>query len=113
MTSPRADIEAIEVPVETLAGTAASIAKQALGLGYRVRAARALGTRLPRVTGQALVRQQLTIVTAVRGPVGFKARHTEADGWDVRLRRPGWPDIDSSIAGIRLLMKAQATGTAA
>jgi uncharacterized membrane protein len=103
------DILATPVPLNGLVGTARSIALAAEGLGYDVKAARGLGRRIPRVAGQQASRQALTIVTGVRGGFGFKARHTDADGWDVRLRRPGWPDLDSSIAGLRLLLKAQAT----
>lgn len=105
----RPDVLATEVAIESLASTARSIATQAADLGYRVTAARALGPRLPKVVGQDVVRQSLTIVTGVRGEFGFKARYGSVDGWDVRIRRPGWPDLESSVAGLRLLLKAQGT----
>lgn len=104
---PAPDVAGIEVPSETLTGAARTIARAAAAAGYTVRATRSIGWRVPRVTGQEVARQAAVTVSGTMGGWGFRAQHTERDGWDVIQHRPGWPPASGNTVTLLAVLRAQ------
>jgi hypothetical protein len=100
-------VGAIVVEAGSLVGTAGTIARAAAAAGYTVRATRSIGWRVPRVTGQEVVRQAAVTVSGTMGGWGFRAQHTERDGWDVIQHRPGWPPASGNTVTLLAVLRAQ------
>lgn len=106
-TLPPPDVLATEADEASLAGTAKGLAAAARRAGYTVRITRALGPRIPRQPQQDIERvPSLALVGAMHG-WRFSAIHTERDGWDVTLHRPGWPPEVANVTRLRTLFAAQ------
>jgi hypothetical protein len=83
----------VDLPLEHLDGTAKSLASAAIGAGYSVTAQR---------NDFGSVR-----LTGTMHGWAFSAILRASGGWDVALRRPGWPDLVSDVTALRATFKAQ------
>jgi hypothetical protein len=107
MQLPEPDIVAIGVDISSLEGTARSIAEAAQRAGWDVRASRALGPRIPRTPNQPVERTASVAVIGTMLDWRFTAVHTDRDGWDVVIVKPGWPPMPGNVTTLRAMLRAQ------
>lgn len=91
-------VGAQERSVEELTGTGKSIGLAAVKAGWDVRAA---------------TTYRSVHLAGTRDGWAFSARQTTSAGWDVRIQRPGWPMLPSSVTELRAMFKAQLEQTKA
>lgn len=104
---PPPDVLATEVPLASLTGTAKGLAALAERAGYTVRATRALGPRIPKRVNDPVERVASLALTGEADGWRFAAVVNAKDGWEVLLKRPGWPvDVTNTVA-LRKALTAQ------
>lgn len=98
---------ATDVDPDGLTGTAGGLVRAARLAGYDVRARRALGPRIPKRVNDSVVRQGSLAVLGASGDWSFFAVLADVDGWDVVIRRPGWPTLPANVTTLRATLAAQ------
>lgn len=86
-----------EIGPDELTGTAKSLASAATRAGYTVRAV-------------TMVEDDGERSVALGGRMhdwGFTARWSARRGWEVRIRRPGWPEQAGNVVALRSMFTAQ------